>query len=522
MHALSCPKCGAPLQFGATACRYCGVGLAPDKPGERGVRPARPQPPIELPAGWELFNDAWHGFKLAHPAGWRVEVGRGQISVREDVLGLTAAVIWPFKMPRAATAREIAAAFVAAGTRFARGFQAWEQGSTAPDSSRISMRTRQTRGGQPIEGVFNILAEEQNCIIAGYEAPAAVIANRSPLLSQLLSTFRTAELMPRMKVQEPRECAFHFWMPQGWTFEAAINRNTVSGMGIPQFSAANGPQGRVVAAMPSFQFVYQDVLGAFVGGLMGYEVAQFKTADMFCTKTLANMFRKSQKNFRLESVTLRPDLAEIEENNLTQMGYPAGMFETSVAVMETTYDENGARLRQRTRVGTQRQRAAGSLFAGITPVWNAQMGTLFRAPDGELDGWEPILTGILDSVTISPQWQANEQQRLQMERLQVQNYIANAQADMQRRRGQISRTLSETSSLIAGSYWDQQRTYDRLSELRSDGMLGVHNVASDSGDLYKVPYGYDQYWVDGLGNLLGGSWMVQPDIDWKPLTPTGI
>jgi len=52
-------------------------------------------------------------------------------------------------------------------------------------------------------------------------------------------------------------------------------------------------------------------------------------------------------------------------------------------------------------------------------------------------------------------------------------------------------------------------------------MRGVQNVASPSNEVYKVPNGYDQYWMDGLGNFYGGSWMTQPDIHWTPLDPTG-
>lgn len=86
----------------------------------------------------------------------------------------------------------------------------------------------------------------------------------------------------------------------------------------------------------------------------------------------------------------------------------------------------------------------------------------------------------------------------------------------------ISQTLSETSDIVANSSWNRQQAYDRISEMRSNATLGAQNVASDSGDVYKAPYGYDRYWVDGLGNLYGGSWLSQPDINWQPLQPTGI
>ena len=524
MQALSCPKCGAPLPNAPPSCPYCGVGLLPEAPAEApAARPARPaQPPPQLPAGWRLFRDTWHGFQVAHPPGWRVETNRGQISVREDVSGLVEAVIWPFRLPQPSSARQMAAALVAAGSKFAKGFQAWEQASAAPDSNRISLRTHQLISGLPVDGAFNILVEGQNCIISGYGAPVAVIAGRSPILSQVLASFRTIEMLPRQQVHEPKERAFHIWLPPGWKFEPAINRNTVSGMGLPQFSAAYDPQGRYMAGMLSQQLVYQELANAILSGFMGYAIAKYLPAFQYCTTDLAKQLAKGQKNFRLEAVTPRPDLAELEDNALLQMGYPAGTFETSVAVMETTYEENGARLRQRTRVGTQRQVKAVNYFGSFNPYWTVMLGQSYRAPDGELDAWEPILCGILDSLQTNPTWQQQEQQRVALQQQMVQNYIANAQADMARRRSEISQTLSETSSIINNAYWSQQSTYDRLSELRSDGMLGLQNVASDAGEVFKVPYGYDQYWVDGLGNLLGGSWMVQPGVNWKPLSPTGV
>ena len=341
--------------------------------------------------------------------------------------------------------------------------------------------------------------------------------------AEAISTFRTAAMMPRQKVQEPSEGAYQVSLPVGWGFQAGINRNTLSGVGTPQYSAAYGLQNQFMTAQLSVQFAYQDMMGALFAGFSGYEIAKFAPADQYCVKTLAKNLAKGQKNFRLEAVTPRSDLADVEDSILLQSGYPAGAFETSMAVIETTYEENGIRLRQRMRVGTQRQVKPLNMFMPPSSIWTAMLIHSYRAPDnGEIDAWEPVLCGILDTVQVNPNWQNYEQQRVAMEQQRVQNYIANAQADMANRRAQISQTLSDTSNLITSSYWDRQASYDHISQQNSNAMMNVQNVASDSGDVYQVPNGFDQYWVDGLGNLMGGSWMAQPDINWKPLNPTGV
>src|SRR5204862_407822 len=127
-----------------------------------------------------------------------------------------------------------------------------------------------------------------------------------------------------------------------------------------------------------------------------------------------------------------------------------GMFESSSALIETSYEEMGVRLRQKSRIATMRQ--AGGAMTGA-PMWNAIEDVIYRAPEHEFGTWEPVLAGMLGDLVINPQWTAGEM-RL------AQNYIANSQADIARRRQQISQTLSETSDIVSNSYWNRQASYD--------------------------------------------------------------
>lgn len=513
MQAHNCPKCGAPVKADASACPYCGVGLSPDPAHARAKRAELPPP--EIPAGWTVTRDPWHGFYVAHPPGWQVVVTKGQISIREDPPGLTAAVIWPYTIQPPMTARQAALQFQAVARGFNPSFHAWEQGNSAQDSQRITIITRQVRWGVTMQGLYNVLIDGANAIISGYECPQEKLVERSPVLAQVLATFRTTDLMPREIAHEPSEGAYTILYPSGWLFQGGVDRNHIGGSAMMRYSIARDPQGLAAACMPSYQWIYMEGGASWFGNLGGYQVGRFTSAANYCVQTIAPWMQQFQAQFKVEAIVDRPDLVDLAVIELAQAGYPDGSFDMSIAVIETSYTENGVRLRQKSRVGVQRQRSTGNPFMQPAPMWMALLDVYYRAPENEFAQVEPVLSGIIDSMTPNPAWQAGERQL-------AQNFIANSQADIQRRTRQISQTLSETSDIVANSYWNRQATYDRLSEMRSNATLGVMNVASSSGEEYKVPTGFDRYWVDGLGNLYGGSWLSQPDLNWKPLEPTGL
>jgi hypothetical protein len=515
MNALSCPKCGAPVHAGVQVCPYCGVGLVNDLPQNPGERP---QPPVQVPEGWVRFQDLWHGFTLAHPPGWRVETFQGQISIREDPVGIVAAMIWPYSLPAPASARQTAFQFAGLARTINPTFQVWQQENAAFDSNRITLRTHQVRYGQPVEGCLNVLVDGTNAVISGYEAPAPVIAQHSAVLSAILATFRTGELMPRQRIQETAEGAFSGSIPAGWMFQAGVKRTTSGGAGLPYLSAACDPQAQVWAGSPWYTWAFMDGgfggFGNFLGGMGGYSAMRFAPAAAFCQSNIAPWMGQAQAGFRVEAIVDRPDLTDRFIQVLAKAGYPPSMFEVTAAVIETSYTENGVQMRQKSRVGTQRQRAGVGTVMGSAPLWTAYLDEQYHAPESEFAAWEPVLQGVLDAVQVNPAWKASERQR-------IQGMIAATQQDMMRRTQQISQTLRETSEIITNSYWNRQATYDHIAEVRSDAIRGVHNEASSAGEVFKVPNGFDRYWMDGLGNFYGGSWMTQPEIHWTPLEPAG-
>jgi hypothetical protein len=394
-------------------------------------------------------------------------------------------------------------------------FQAWMPEGVSPDSNRITIKTRENKYRQVLDGIFNILVNGTNVIISGYEAPAAHIEQRSADLIKILSSFRTIELMPRQMIVEPTENAYSVTVPQGWSYQASVNRNHIGGIGLPYFSCTRDPQGQVAACMPWFSWMYAEGMAGLFGGFSGYQALPFMPAAQFCTQQIMPWMKQFQAELSIEDVQDRPDLAELFQRELAKSGYPPGSFDVSTAILTTTNSENGIRLRQCSRVFVQKQRNSGFGMWGNPNFWTAGLDIYYRAPVTEFSSLEPILSGILDSMKNNPAWQQNEHMRNQAT-------IANQQADIQRRQRQISQTLSETSDIITNSYWNRQAAYDRMSEQSSNATLGYQNMVDSSGQEYKVPSGFDQYWADGLGNVFGGGWLSQPDINWKPLDPTGI
>lgn len=507
MRALTCPQCSAPLGRDPAACPYCGVGLVTDALPE--TRQDRTRNAAAAPDGWITHRDPWHGFSIVHPPEWRVETLRGAISVRLDPLGRTAASIYPFLLPQPATAQQVARWFAGLMRAGNPTFQSWIQSGVSERSRRVTVRTRQDLYGQQVEGVWNILVDGTSSSISGCSAPVGALGAQGEIMARILTTFAPMRALERMAAVDPTEGAFSVQLPAGWSFQGGVNRNTIGGAGMPYFWVAEGAAG-AASCLPNQSWFFLEPL---IGGLLGgYPVLGFMNAAAFCRHSIVPWMQQSQPLLEVITITERPDLADLMLADLARQGYSPAHFELSAALLETRYPENGTLFRQASRVVTQRQRGGG--MAGA-PGWMALLDVYYRAPDFQFAAVEAVLRGVLDSYQPNPAWQAAEQGR-------TNGILAASQADRQRRQQQISQTLQETSAIITSGYWGRQAAYERMSEQRSNATLGLQNVSTASGQVYQVPYGYDQYWQDGLGNVYGGNWGAQPDANWTPLHPTGI
>ena len=231
-------------------------------------------------------------------------------------------------------------------------------------------------------------------------------------------------------------------------------------------------------------------------------------AARYIQQVVVPQARQQNRDFNLENIVDRPDFAEWTKWDLRNNGIPYGTLDISVAVMEVTYTENGVRLRAKSKVTIQHQASPS------VPQWNALLDLTYRAPDSEFSAWEPVLTGIFSSLQFNPEWLGRERRRSQA-------YFNASQANIQRSLANISHLQRETSDILNRSALNRMAASDRNFESFDDVINGVQAMATSSGQGYKVPIGYDRYWLDGLGTVHGGSWLSRQDVNWQELKPTG-
>ncbi|HPH96393.1 MAG TPA: zinc ribbon domain-containing protein [Anaerolineaceae bacterium] len=518
-----CPQCGAPVYSGAEHCSYCGVpfvrsaGAAKFDKAAKAAGSSAPAPtPTSLPPvppDWMRYADPWNGVALAHPPGWRVITTQGTVSVRRDSAGLTQASIQPIHLQNALTEQQLASQWIATVRRFFPDFTAWEVPGTAK-TGRLTLRVQAHVLGVPLAGSFMIDVQGQNAVISGFHAPAQAVESLTHTFETLLSSFRPVERMPRQMHREMGEGAFALWAPAGWQVQTGLNRNTPGGNALVQANITRDPSSLVQACIAWMTWSFMD--GGGFWGMPPGQMRPYKPAAQLCEKDVAEWMAQRHQNFHVEEILDRPDLLPMIHFELAKAGLDPQHFDCSAANILTSYTEGGQRIRQSTRIMVQRPHMGPSFTAMITGgggPWYVYLDTFYRAPEAEFPALEPILSGILDSLQMNPAWQQNENRRNQA-------VIMRQQQDTFRRQQQISHTLSQTSDIITQGYEQRSGVYDRLSHDWSNAILGYQDMTDGSGTVYNVPTGYDQYWRDGLDNIYGGGWLVDPDPGWTRLDPT--
>lgn len=103
----------------------------------------------------------------------------------------------------------------------------------------------------------------------------------------------------------------------------------------------------------------------------------------------------------------------------------------------------------------------------------------FTAPANELVDWLPVLNYCVSTIKFSDQF-INEYYR---EQGQV---VANANA--------IQAICNQTSDIITSGWNERQKTYDILSQKRSDATMGYERVRdTDTGEIYKATVGFTDH-----------------------------
>jgi len=109
---------------------------------------------------------------------------------------------------------------------------------------------------------------------------------------------------------------------------------------------------------------------------------------------------------------------------------------------------------------------------------------------------------------------------------QVQKLLQNQAYARIYQAGQLSKIISQTndavSQSISDSYWERQKSNDRINQNFSDYVRGVDRYTEPGGSEVQLPSGYGNAWVNNRGEYLvsdqsGFNPNVELNEDWKPL-----
>jgi hypothetical protein len=525
MSSARCPCCHQVAAPAAVVCTHCGAPLSSDDAipwtvpasAKDVVDAVAAEPPSET---WEPYRDEWAGLSLDRPAGWDVGVAQGIVTVRQDPAALTSALIWPLTLHVPLSAEAVARQAIGLARSVNPTFTAWRvppSSSPSPGTGEsIFVRTQARQNGRLLDGAYTILVSGTSALITGFQGPGDQVQPLLPTLGRMLASFRPIPRLPRSSFCDPTEGSFTALVPPGWSARGATNRsNNVYGIGFPSFEAASDAAGTLKAAVVWLQFAFGEGLGGLWGmGTPGVQMLPSMPAAVFAERWLVPWLRQHHAGLKLERAVDRPDLLPAAAAEWARAGLSLETVELSAATLQVRYREGSTVFREKLGVSVQRARPGMGFFTAMPGMWAAQVPSFVRAPADQFGRWEPLLLGVIDSLQIDPQWQ-------QIQNQQVQARSRILQQDTQRRLGEISHTLSETSDLITSGYWQRQAVHDRLSHMWSNTIIGTQDVVDPSGTVCNVPNGYEQYWRDNRGYVYGGDWLVNPDPTWHKLEPTG-
>ncbi len=219
------------------------------------------------------------------------------------------------------------------------------------------------------------------------------------------------------RVAEPRENAFTFLLPRGWTVEGGIFRLGASKSGGPgnameakvDIAFKREPAGLVMLRrLPKINYADGPMVRATWApgaNYQGMQVAAMPTVDQY----LDNLFRGLHPGAADVRVIERQDRSDLAQallkaaeplNASLRLGdLPPLVFYAGGKVV--SYTEQGVWFKEVLFTVLVD-------FRGAAALWANDHTTVMRAPEAEAAVWKPVFDIILDSVKFNPQWVAGE------------------------------------------------------------------------------------------------------------------
>jgi hypothetical protein len=403
--------------------------------------------------------------------------------------------------------------------------------------------------------------------VSGFQAPVPVIEKMKPIFQHILASFEAIPREPRTRFVEQSERAFAAMIPEQWQATGQVMRSSDAGV-IFKFKA-NDPEGKLSAEIPGRYYFYQEEAKGWLGKLVipqKYPTRPFMPPAVFLKQVYVPEMSQRYPDLRVERIANRADLAASLVANALQLGEWVQPKNLMAGSLQCTFTENGVLYRQRMNIAVQRW--------PLTRVWRVAVVGVMRAPQEQFAQYQATLEGIAESVRPEMEWAQLQRQKAQQAAQQAAQQIAGALKAMQGQQVQhhtpmqqpwlpgaglsmnpgmagmpqaSAQGMNVQQQLAMQQAWQQaqlqqleimRKSNQQIFDMQQAGMQhrmavqdqqfqafdqvirgyqDMHNPFT--GSQYEVPVGYNNYWMNGLGQVVGSNSPDSPGLNFQRMDP---
>jgi len=341
-----------------------------------------------------------------------------------------------------------------------------------------------TVNGAPVRGWTLLQVRDGSVMATGLQAPAGELAERAPVLGEILASLRFEDPQPLRRFDDSAEHSFGGYAPQDWAVRAYLQRTpTQERIPLLVLSAAD-PAGEMSLQVPPSLEQYSE--RPVFGGRMPF--VPYPGVAAYLRRLAAGPLSRERQGARVGDVVAEPEFAAFERAQ-SAPGLPSQVESASITL---TYGQGGVLYREAVTATLVRLVTLGS--------WTARIAARRRAPAHRYSEADTIFCGILQSITPDPEWARNEQARASQVLDQAMGRHAQAQNDYLnavRHLGQVRRdgaaSLADGARRHLDNFFREQELHV-MPTLRGDQIM----INPADGRRYEVPLAYGTYWSDAV------------------------
>ncbi|HEV8131421.1 MAG TPA: hypothetical protein VGQ81_09215 [Acidobacteriota bacterium] len=467
---------------------------------------------------WRTYQDPI-GFRIELPLTWQVQSNssKGVVEIRGE--GGEQIALRPlfvagqlFERPAAGILEAVAAQL--------RPEAKWGRVETAGPTA---LRLRGTSGDGLALSLFVWTLQPEGTVgtICSIVAPRSSFSKSAETVAKIVGSFRLVSVkeekikqqpaLQYIQWQDPREKAFSLKVPAGWSINGGAFR--FAAVDVRPAWEAGSPEGdiRVTggdAEIPAFT-VPSPLLE--MGGLhegswysLGYGVQtmirRFTSGADFVREYVLQKVARGYSDVNFTEVRDRPEAVRAINKVYAQFGQVELSARLSAGDASFTCRKNGQLFSGYYFAATQLvQHQSGGL-------WNVEKLFGYVAPAAKVEQAQAVLPTMVQSFEINSDWAAMQQ-----------GVVRNVTTI-------VSRTQAEISKIMADTFEYQQKAREPGLEGFSKATLGVEDVVNpNTGEKFRVQSGFDHYWKNPRGQILGTQTDTYPggQENWQKLIIEG-